>query len=248
MPPNYSPVVWLAVKISASGTSVQWPIATTILVLEDLFFATENVTRHMASFPTACGTSTSSTSASKTSNRNKLKCPQCPYPARDHWNRHRRSLTHTDERPFDCALCPYTGRYSWTLKVHHQRHHPGRNFSLPPKVYGKNSCAKNAPANNDHAESDATAAPAHNTAKVNNKSCAPGGCTFCSYMSRLGKYLTKHMATKCSRCLKSTSQTQPRVPSSTSPQVLPNTSHVTSESRATQAPGTLNFASMLCRY
>ena len=54
---------------------------------------------------------------------------------------------------------------------------------------------------------------------VNDEMSAPGTCIFCSYISRLAKYLTKHMTTKCQRCHKLTNRNQSQFPSSTSPQV-----------------------------
>ena len=182
-----------------------------------------------------------------------LKCPQCPYLARDQWHFNRHSMSHTDERPYPCALCPYTGRYSWRLKEHHQRHHPGRTFSLLPKVSAKRSCAKKAPANNHRAEFHPLETLAHNTATPNHEDSAPGGCTFCSYMSRLAKYLTKHMATTCPGCHKLTNQSQSQVSSSSSPQVVPSSTLATAPQVPSQSPAPLldqvpNFACMLCGY
>ena len=149
---------------------------------------------------------------------------------------------HTGERPFYCPFCRYTGRYSWNLKDHQQRHHRGYKVSHGSKLSQKTACGRKA--SNDDAESD-TSELKHNTATLIDKNSAPGGCTFCSYMSRLGKYLTKHMATNCPGCHRSTNQNPPEpVPSSTSaPEVL-------LQPRATLAPQTdaPNFACMLCGY
>ena len=189
---------------------------------------------------------------------NELKCLYCPYQAKTKWFLNRHSIMHTGERPFSCPLCPYTGRFSWNLKDHQQRHHRGSKVSPASKLYRKTSCARKA-SNNDQAESD-TSELAHNTDAPSDENTAPGGCTFCSYMSRLGKYLTKHMTAKCPGCHKSTNQNQPQVSSSTLPQVLLSTSpQVPSSTLATtsqvtsQSPPSLpgevpNFGCMLCGY
>ena len=174
----------------------------------------------------------------KKSENKALKCPQCPYVATTGTLLKRHSIVHTSERPFSCPLCPHTARWSGDVKKHQRRQHPNIIAPMESKSSGKNARAANDPTNDEDSD---TSELSHNSEKEN---VASTGCTFCSYMSRLAKYLTQHM-TKCPGCDKSTNSNPPeQVPSS----CLAEAPEMPSKSLSALPDEIPNYACMLCGY
>ena len=199
-----------------------------------------------------------------------LKCPDCPYETTSKFNLNRHSMIHLAKAPCACPYCPYTSNFAWNLKTHQRSRHPIKAalLRMPTRPTGKKStanqvssdadnghlckhsgnrsCARKVPPSYDHNDSEPSAL-AHSTATVSDENSAPVGCNFCSYMSRLAKYLTKHMTAKCPGCHKATNQNPPKeAPSSTSaPEVPLQAGASYARPPADAVP---NFTCMLCGY